>query len=451
MKRAGELVWEREMEVAGIAVPKVQREVAQTPLVDLLERWLETGLSPEVTKKHRTYSRNRSLRAFEGCGWRFVRDITPEAFEMWRASERRRGVKPKTLNEYLAHVRSFLKWMEERGMIGANPLRMLKPLRVVRGDGFRAFTFEEFGKLVASAPPYRACVYIFAAFTGLRRDELKTLEWSRVTLAGENSRLDLSAARTKNRKGGILPLHPDAVAVLEVLRGMAPEGGRPVFYKGVTQIERYRMDLAAAGIAEFDALGRRLDFHSLRRSLATFLGVAGVEPQYIKELMRHSELRLTMGVYTDHSQLPLAAAVRKIPSLGPSLISSLFSGKSCPRVSKAGKVSKSEGSSEPAESEAIRVGLGAVVQPCPGGEMADGGGFEPPVPFGYTRFPGVPVKPLWHPSGKICPPGWRGIRCRLRGGGATRFLAGNDGAKRQKLRGMQLKIIRLVVDSGFQV
>src|SRR5207253_6142576 len=31
--------------------------------------------------------------------------------------------------------------------------------------------------------------------------------------------------------------------------------------------------------------------------------------------------------------------------------------------------------------------------------MAEGVGFEPTVPKGYTRSPGVPNRPLWHPSG----------------------------------------------------
>jgi hypothetical protein len=30
--------------------------------------------------------------------------------------------------------------------------------------------------------------------------------------------------------------------------------------------------------------------------------------------------------------------------------------------------------------------------------MAERGGFEPPIPFGYSRFPGVRVKPLCHLS-----------------------------------------------------
>jgi hypothetical protein len=38
-----------------------------------------------------------------------------------------------------------------------------------------------------------------------------------------------------------------------------------------------------------------------------------VDPQTRKEMMRHSELRLTLDVYTDKGMLPVAAAVEKLP------------------------------------------------------------------------------------------------------------------------------------------
>ncbi len=40
------------------------------------------------------------------------------------------------------------------------------------------------------------------------------------------------------------------------------------------------------------------------------------------ELARHSDMRLTMKTYTDMAQLPLAATVRGLPSIGDSQIDS---------------------------------------------------------------------------------------------------------------------------------
>lgn len=42
---------------------------------------------------------------------------------------------------------------------------------------------------------------------------------------------------------------------------------------------------------------------------------AGGHPRVVQELMRHSDIKLTMKVYTDPSQLPLAAALHSLPLL----------------------------------------------------------------------------------------------------------------------------------------
>lgn len=62
-----------------------------------------------------------------------------------------------------------------------------------------------------------------------------------------------------------------------------------------------------------DGLGRQADFHAIRRSLNTHLAQNGVDAHTRKEIMRHSELRLTLDVYTDPSALPTVAAIEKLP------------------------------------------------------------------------------------------------------------------------------------------
>ncbi len=77
-------------------------------------------------------------------------------------------------------------------------------------------------------------------------------------------------------------------------------------------------DLAAAGIVKADAEGRTVDVHSLRHTLATMLSQAGVRPRTAQKLMRHSDIRLTMNVYT-HLHLAdtadTAGAVEALPTI----------------------------------------------------------------------------------------------------------------------------------------
>jgi hypothetical protein len=77
----------------------------------------------------------------------------------------------------------------------------------------------------------------------------------------------------------------------------------------------YQSHLKAAGIAyDKDAQGRHVDFHSLRHTLATNLARGGVAPRVAMEMMRHSEMRLTMSTYTDAALLPMADALDRLPS-----------------------------------------------------------------------------------------------------------------------------------------
>ena len=55
------------------------------------------------------------------------------------------------------------------------------------------------------------------------------------------------------------------------------------------------------------------DFHSLRHLFITSLERAGVSPKMAQTLARHSDIRLTLGVYT-HVELPdCSAAIESLP------------------------------------------------------------------------------------------------------------------------------------------
>src|SRR2546421_12476457 len=76
-----------------------------------------------------------------------------------------------------------------------------------------------------------------------------------------------------------------------------------------------RIDLGAAGIPFADADGKVCDFHALRHSYITLLERSGVSPKLAQELARHSDIRLTMNVYTHTRLHDLAGAVEGLPAL----------------------------------------------------------------------------------------------------------------------------------------
>ena len=76
-------------------------------------------------------------------------------------------------------------------------------------------------------------------------------------------------------------------------------------------------DLKAAGIPKKDERGRVVDLHAMRMTLATMLNNAGVAPRTAQEIMRHSDIRLTMATYTDAKLLNVTGALDSLPTLSP--------------------------------------------------------------------------------------------------------------------------------------
>ena len=75
-------------------------------------------------------------------------------------------------------------------------------------------------------------------------------------------------------------------------------------------------DFQNAGIPEKDELGKIYCFHSLRVTFGTWLAQAGTAPRVHMELLRHTDIKLTMRYYTDPRLLDTAHAVEGLPDLG---------------------------------------------------------------------------------------------------------------------------------------
>jgi hypothetical protein len=89
----------------------------------------------------------------------------------------------------------------------------------------------------------------------------------------------------------------------------------PLFNVPAKLIKILDRDLKAAGIEKKDDRGRTVDVHALRHSHASHLSARGVHPRVAQESMRHSDIKLMMGVYTDERMLDVRAALDQLPAL----------------------------------------------------------------------------------------------------------------------------------------
>ncbi len=179
----------------------------------------------------------------------------------------------------------------------------------------------------------RALIYKTLVLTGLRKGELAALDAGQLFLDGPVPYVALDAAEEKNREGNEIVLRDDLAADLrdwltsklqemqadcrrrgEPIPARLP-AGTPLFTVPAGLLRILNRDLRLAGIPKRDERGRTLDVHALRTTFGTLLSKAGVAPRTAQAAMRHSDIRLTMGVYTDPKLLDVRGAVDALPAL----------------------------------------------------------------------------------------------------------------------------------------
>ncbi len=87
-----------------------------------------------------------------------------------------------------------------------------------------------------------------------------------------------------------------------------------VFHVPNHSAEMLQKDLKLAKIPPMDESGCVVDFHALRHTMGTWLGANGVPLGTIKELMRHSDISLTMR-YAHATLQQQKDAIEGLPSL----------------------------------------------------------------------------------------------------------------------------------------
>lgn len=260
----------------------------------------------------------RIAKLLDACGWKLLADVTADAFCHWRErlpklDDGRPSIGPVTQNQYLEAVRAFCGWAVKRDRVATNPMLNVGTVDETADvrRARRALTPEQLAALLTAVAPTHQPVYRFILSTGLRRQEVADLVWGDVHLDSPTPFLKLRAKATKARRADSLPLRGDTADELRKLKGEAVEGDK--VFTSVPTMEEHKAYLAAAGIAWEDSEGRRADLHAMRHTYGTLLSKSGVSPREAMELMRHTDLRLTMKVYTDPRIFDLSSAVERLP------------------------------------------------------------------------------------------------------------------------------------------
>jgi hypothetical protein len=164
--------------------------------------------------------------------------------------------------------------------------------------------------------PDRALFYKLAVLTGYRRYELGALQPTDFVLDAPAPVVRLGGEHTKNGDDAGQPIPTALAAELRPWLAGKPTN-RPVFDPLPEKTGlMLKADLRRAGIDPGDALSA-VDMHSLRHGYVTLLIRSGANLSTVQKLARHSTPDLTSHTYAHLSLHDAAAAVERLPALGP--------------------------------------------------------------------------------------------------------------------------------------
>ena len=153
--------------------------------------------------------------------------------------------------------------------------------------------------------------------SGLRVGELRALQWRDLDLDSDEPAIIPRAETTKSKRSDPIPLHRE---LADALRQMRPPFAQPTdrVFRTVPTLTTFKADLRRAEIPIADDQGRTLDRHALRTTFVTWLSSdAKADLRTAQRLARHTDVRLTLGTYTDVRLLDHHGAINRLPSLDP--------------------------------------------------------------------------------------------------------------------------------------
>lgn len=305
-------------------------EEGKRPVGELVDEFRVFMESEGTSEKQIKRKVGAILDAAEACDWRTAWDIDATSVSRHRV-ELLRTLATQSVNLRIRAITGFTRWMVTDRRRGMDPLVGIKfgrtdaDRRLVR----RALNADEVERLCEAAErvgdsvtvpkryrskgtlrtgtqtreiPNRALLYRVAFGTGFRLAELKSLTPADFDLDASPPMVTVSAGYSKRRRQDEQPIHRHlAVTLRPFLRSCPPReqvwGGLP---ESMAQV--MAVDMAEAGIPVEDDRGRVADFHSLRMSYITNLGLAGVPLVVAQSLARHSTPVLTSNIYSDVSK-----------------------------------------------------------------------------------------------------------------------------------------------------
>ena len=228
----------------------------------------------------------------------------------------------KLTSTTLAHIKALVsgifRYAKRQGVINSeNPMRdVVLPKGEPAGET-HAYSLEEITQMLTVLPEPAATIVAVAAFTGVRKGELRGLLWEnydgeQVLISQSFWRGHLLEPKTRQSKSPVLVI-TQLARRLECHRQLSGSPANGLMFPSPAG-KPINLDALAAEVivpSVTEAEGAWHGWHAFRRGLATNLHRLGVADKIIQRILRHSNVAVTQSCYIKTADLDATAAMRK--------------------------------------------------------------------------------------------------------------------------------------------
>jgi integrase len=308
-----------------------------------LGEFIEIEYKPWVLSHHKRG--NKTIATLSRCFNKFYSkplvEISPSLLEQWSIKRLNEDISNATLNRDIGVLKALMTKATEWGHLKENPLIKLKLFKIDRAPKVRYLTIEEETRLRQALSErdsqlkqdrknanqwrqtrgyslypefednepydYLTPMVLISINTGLRQGELFNLTWGMIDLSERS--IIISGEVTKNSSSRYIPLNDEAYKIINQLYSKSTNKEGLVFPSKNNQpfnnIKRsWTSLLKKAQITEFR-------WHDLRHHFASKLVMAGVDLNTARELLGHSDIKMTLR-YAHLAPEYKISAVKKI-------------------------------------------------------------------------------------------------------------------------------------------
>lgn len=257
---------------------------------DWLETYARTNNKPSEYRSKRLTMQNHLLPMF---GNYRLSEITTQEVEVFKAAKLREGLRPKSINNYLAVLSKCLSIANDWGRVSSLP--KVTYFRAV-SQRLDFLSPEESDQLIRGAHvPMWTEMAVLGLRTGMRLGELFGLDWQDIDFDRHQLTVERSIVRgqvgtPKNGRTRHIPLSPATETALRSIRKhsglvFSRHDGTPLSYNDASKALHRLCDRTGV---------RRISWHVLRHTFASHLAVQGVPLPIIKDLLGHYSIVMTM-------------------------------------------------------------------------------------------------------------------------------------------------------------